>query len=233
MASDLEKLFNDFKKLSIEMHIEYQYEDAFILDYLSPVILGAVEIFDTLKICLLTKNVKLSDQDKNKMFIISSMVSILKASGKCGKKYLENLDIIAASGNTSFLDPMVIKILNNIYLKFHILIPKDPIVKGLMIIFINGGLYILKKIYNYVKINYLNNFVYQKVHKLDRKRCIKNFDMKNKQKLKLEKRKKEKNKLEKIKKIHKIEIELKDKQYDKNDYIEFTPILDLNPVIDF
>lgn len=220
---DVENLLNDFKKVYVETRIETIYEDAFILDYIKPIIIGSVEIIDSLKKALINNDQELSDQDKKRVFIISSIVSILKASGKCCIKYLENLEVIASSSGNPILDPLVNKIINSIYVKLHILIPKDPLVKCAMIILINGGVMILKKIYKLVKIYYLNNFVSQEVHKLERTKPIKYFDKLNED-IKI---------FDIKKKTSKYDIEINNEYQQEGDEIEITPTYELSETIDF
>ena len=89
-----------------------------------------------------------------------------------GKKYLHRHVL---GGNPVF-DPIVDGIVNSCYVKFHILIPKDPLTKVMMVIFINGGIWIGKVIYKNIKIYLLNQFVDNQIHKLDRLKPIKYFD---------------------------------------------------------
>mgnify|MGYP003967768301 CR=1 FL=1 len=176
MSNELQQLVCDFEKLYITNYIENTTENILILDYVSPMVVGGIEIIDGLRRISKRKNQEIADEEKKKMAVITTMFALVKTFGKCCHNYLKEIEIISKSCSNPIVDAFVDNFLNNFYLKFHILIPKDPFIKAAMIIGINFGIWIGKYIFKQIKMNYLNQIITQEKSRLYLKKEDKFFE---------------------------------------------------------
>jgi hypothetical protein len=160
MSEYLNNFCCDVRNAIISNRLEETYiDDLIVLNYLSPCLIGSVELIDNVKDTTLNKK-KLSDNEKKKICIINTMLCILRTTGKCIKNYLKQIELIASSGSDMLIfDKIANSIMNGVYLKFHLLIPKEIVFKVVTSAALIISRIIFIYLYKKMKLKKLNNLI--------------------------------------------------------------------------